>query len=395
MALGALALLWGIVQALPIVPASWTHPVWQLADSVLGAKTSGTISLDPWRTGTEVMKLATYGMALLLVREFASRSERAHLLLNAFILISGIYAAYALVIASLGFVQFNLFYSVPALNHDVSGPFVNHNSYATYAGLGALAAGIRLVEKGSAVVTGRGLRIFALTLTQYVFGRGAPYLLATLLTVSTLIATGSRGGNVAFIAGAGSLLVLSVILGIRRARALWTTSIAFAFLAGFAVLFSINGEFLAGHFDDLAGSGIGDQTRQMLWSAAMRMIQDSPLLGLGLGSYQSAYPMYSDVTMRFVMDKAHNDYLELAAGWGLPAAILWLSAIAWLVWLCTRGVLTRRRHRAYPMLAVGASVLVGVHSIFDFSLQMPAIAFTYASILGLGLAQAFSTREAD
>src|SRR6185437_6619726 len=75
MVLGALALLWGIVQALPIVPASWTHPVWQLASSVLGAPARGTISLDPWHTGTEVMKLATYGMTLLLVREFARRAE--------------------------------------------------------------------------------------------------------------------------------------------------------------------------------------------------------------------------------------------------------------------------------------------------------------------------------
>jgi O-antigen ligase len=391
--LGGFALLWGIVQALPIVPESWTHPVWQMAGSVLGTHPAGTISLDPWRTGTEVMKLATYGMALLLVREFARRAERANVLLNAFIMIGGIYAAYALIIASVGFVQFNLFYPVPALNHDVSGPFVNHNSYATYAGLGALAAGVRLVEKGSVVVTARGFRTFALTLTQYVFGRGAPYLLALILTVSTLIATGSRGGNTAFVAGAVSILLLSVILGARRSRAVWTGSIAFAFVAGFAVLFSINGNILATHFDDLAGSGIGDETRQMLWGSAVRMIEDAPLLGLGLGNFQNAYPMYSDVTMRFVMDKAHNDYLELAAGWGLPAAILWLSAIGWSGWLCARGVLRRRRHRAYPMLAVGASVLVGVHSVFDFSLQMPAIAFTYACILGLGLAQAFSTRE--
>ncbi len=387
--LGALALVWGVVQMLPVVPASWTHPVWDMAGSVLGTHPAGTISLDPWRTGTEVMKLATYGMALLLVREFASRAERAHVLLSAFIFISAIYAAYALVIASFGFVQFNLFYAVPAFNHDVSGPFVNHNNYATYAGLGALAAGVRLVEKAG-VVTGRGFRTFALTLVQYLFGRGAPYLVAAGLTVSTLIATGSRGGNAGFVAGALCILLLSIVLGIRRSRALWTTSVAFAMLAGFAILFSINGDFLVGHFDDLAG---GDRTRAMLWDAALRMIRDSPLLGLGLGSYQSAYPMYSDVIMRFVMDKAHNDYLELAAGWGLPAAIAWLSAMGWFVWLCARGVLTRRRHRAYPMLAVGASALVGVHSIFDFSLQMPAIALTYACLLGLGLAQAFSTRE--
>jgi O-antigen ligase len=392
--LGGLALLWGLVQILPGVPETWAHPVWQMAGSVLSAHPAGTISLNPWSTVTELMKLATYGMALWLMRVFAARTERANLLLNLVILIGAIYAAYALVIASFGFVQFNVFYAARALNHDVSGPFVNHNSYATFAGLGALAAGVRLVERGSVVVTARGWRAFALSLTQYLFGRGAPYLIAAALTVSSLIATGSRAGNAAFAAGAGALLVLSVILGIRRSRTLWTVSVAFAMFFGLMVLFAINGNVLSAGFNDLAASGLDDRTRLMLWNVALRMIGDAPFLGLGLGSYLSAYPMYSDVTMRFIMDKAHNDYLELAAGWGLPAAILWWSAIVWLVGICARGVLRRKRHRAYPMLAVGASVLVGVHSIFDFSLQMPAIALTYAAILGLGVAQAFSTREA-
>lgn len=127
----------------------------------------------------------------------------------------------------------------------------------------------------------------------------------------------------------------------------------------------------------------------MLWNAALRMIQNAPLLGLGLGTYENAYPMYSDTMLPLIMDKAHNDYLELAAGWGLPAAILWWSALAWLAFLCVRGVFIRRHNRVFPMLAVGATILVAVHSIFDFSLQMPAIALTYATILGLGVAQSF------
>ena len=36
----------------------------------------------------------------------------------------------------------------------------------------------------------------------------------------------------------------------------------------------------------------------------------------------------------------------------------------------------------------GASVLVGVHALVDFSVQIPAVAVTYAAILGMGCAQA-------
>ncbi len=182
-ALGALALFWGVIQILPGVPETWTHPVWQLAGSVLGTHPGGTISLDPWRTATEVMKLASYAMALWLVRVFASRSERANRLLDILILITALYAAYALVMTSLGVVQFNIFYSQIASSHDISGPFVNRNSYATYAGLGALCAGVRLVERGSAtIVVHRGLRtlcphacaIFAWT-WRALFDRGRTY----------------------------------------------------------------------------------------------------------------------------------------------------------------------------------------------------------------------------
>lgn len=392
--LGALALVWAIVQIVPFVPAAWSHPVWQLANEILGTRTGAAISLDPWRTGTEAMKLAAYGMALWLARIFATRPERASFLFDSLILIGGVYAAYALLMASLGIAQFNLFYAAPAISHDVSAPFVNHNSYATYAGLSALCAGIRLIERGSAAVTGRrGWRTYGLTLLQYLFGRGAPYLVAAALAVSTLIATGSRAGNSAFLAGMASLFVLSVVLSVRQSRALWSASVAIAVAAGLIVLFAINGDLLASRFDDMAASGLDPGLRLDLWNAALRMIRDAPLLGLGLGTYQAAYPMYSDAMTRFIMDKAHNDYLELAAGWGLPAALLWWAAILWLVLLCARGVFRRRRNRAYPMLAIGASMLVGVHSIFDFSLQMPAIAFAYAVILGMGVAQAFPTRS--
>ncbi|MGB8363044.1 MAG: O-antigen ligase family protein [Rhizomicrobium sp.] len=391
-----LALGWAIIQIVPFVPQSWAHPVWQLANGVVGTHLRGTISMAPWRSATALMELCTYAMAAWLARIFASRAERASFLLNALIVIGALYAVYALVLASLGTSQFQIFYALHSEPEarNVSGPFVNHNSYATYAGLIALCAGVRLVATGWAtVVTARGLPNLALTLVQYLFGGGVFYLAAATLALSTLIATGSRGGNFATLTGMAGLLLMSITLGNREAKSGWVAGTALAVLAGVAALFAINGEFLASRLDDIAASGLNENTRLLLWDAALRMIHDAPLLGLGLGTYQSAYPLYSDVMMPFVMDKAHNDYLELAAGWGLPAALLWWSALVWLVGICVRGVYHRRRNQLYPMLAVGASILVGVHSFFDFSLQMPAISLTYATILGLGVAQAFRTRE--
>jgi O-antigen ligase len=107
----------------------------------------------------------------------------------------------------------------------------------------------------------------------------------------------------------------------------------------------------------------------------------------------SAYPLYADQMFPYVMDRAHNDYLEFAAGLGLPAAIAWWSALGWCAFVCARALFIRRRNRIYAVAALGATAIVAFHSMFDFSLQMPAIALTYAVILGLGMAQSFPTRD--
>src|SRR5260370_15792437 len=65
------ALAWGVVQIIPGVPASWAHPVWSLASSTLRQNLSGTISLDPWRTETELMKLGIYAMTAWLFYSLA------------------------------------------------------------------------------------------------------------------------------------------------------------------------------------------------------------------------------------------------------------------------------------------------------------------------------------
>jgi O-antigen ligase len=117
------------------------------------------------------------------------------------------------------------------------------------------------------------------------------------------------------------------------------------------------------------------------------MICDAPLLGLGLGTFQDAYPLYSNNVVPLIVDKAHNDYLEFAAGVGLPAAIAWWTAVVWLVVKCVRGAFKRRLDKHYAILGVATSVLVGTHSALDFSLQIPAVALTFATLLGMGVAQ--------
>jgi hypothetical protein len=89
-----------------------------------------------------------------------------------------------------------------------------------------------------------------------------------------------------------------------------------------------------------------------------------------------------------VWDMAHSTPLELAAEMGVPFAslmgVVWVAA---LVTLCA-GLRTRRRNETAPLAALAVCLLALLHSLVDFSLQIPGYSIVVFSLLGVGLSQA-------
>lgn len=386
------ALVWAMIQICPWVPREWIHPVWTMASDTLRTTIPGVISVNPWRTEAEILNLASYVLAGGLVFAMARRIETAKLLLNAVILIGTIYALYAFALASSGVQQINVLYTVPYKSALISGPFMLHNSFATYCGLAALAATGKLFDDGSkAIVAGRGVRRLAETTLQYCLGRGALTFIALIVNFSAVVASASRAGFVATMAGLFALALVALAMTRGRANRVWAGVGALIAATPIIVILIINGDTLASRIDQLLASDTADAIRFSLWASARRMIWDAPLLGLGLGTFEDAYPLYATEIYPFVMDKAHCDYLEFAAGIGLPAAILWWTALLWLCGANLRAIFVRHRNRMFSAIALGAAFLVGVHSTVDFSLQLPAVALSFAAILALGSAQCLRT----
>ncbi len=392
--LGVLALGWAVVQITPGVPQNWVHPVWGMASDALGRQIDGVISLNPWRTQAEILKLASYMMAAWLAFRMARRAETAKLLLNAVVAIGTAYALYAFVLEFAGTRQTAVFYSVPWRSLLISGPFMLHNSFATYAGMATIAAVARLFASGSeAIIVGRGWRRLAESVMSYCFGRGALLLVAALLTFAGVVASASRAGFAATMCGLVCAAAVSLTIVRSRSSRGWAIAGTLAAAAPLLILIALNGDTLGSRISQLLASDTGDQIRFSLWGATQRMIVDAPWLGLGLGSFADAYPLYASQTFPFAMDKAHCDYLEFAAGLGLPAATAWWASLIWLAAICLRGVRQRRRNRHYCIAAIGASALVAVHSGVDFSLQLPAVALLYATLMGIGVSQSQSSRS--
>jgi O-antigen ligase len=211
-----------------------------------------------------------------------------------------------------------------------------------------------------------------------------------LLCLVALFMTRSRG--------AGVLSLLALIVGFlayfRRHLAGWAGLAIAGAGAGAAALIVLQlmGSGINTRFDL---QGLADGGRLETYKATLRLIADHPWFGTGQGTFASAFPSYRspNVSIWGVWDKAHNTLLEIAADMGVPLAAL--VAIAWVVTFAVLiyGARTRRRALVIPISGLAVATLAVLHSLIDFSLQIPGYSIVALSLVGAGLAQSFSTRQ--
>jgi O-antigen ligase len=389
----AAVLVWASLQTAGWMPQTLHHPMWQVPHEALGRETPGAISLSSYDTATEAMKLLAYCAVGWLALVLAMKHEHARRLFVALFVVGVAYAIYGFVLSALGTSQITLLEGVPPLyGRDVTGGLVAKNSFATIAGMLFLVS-VALISESSthAIISWRGWRPLVRTVLQFIFGRGAPWLLGALMIFSSLIASDSRAGLIATFVGLLVAFGFAMIVAARRQTIAWTLLAGVAAGAAIFTLFVLNGSTVGARFDNLVETRGVTEFRPVMWASAEQAIRDHPLTGIGLGAYHDAYYLYADQFAPYIVDRAHNDYLELAAGLGLPAAIAWVLALAFIMLTCARGALRRHRRRLYAVTAVAACALVGFHSMFDFSLQIPAVSVIFAVLLGVGLGQSSNT----
>ena len=93
-----------------------------------------------------------------------------------------------------------------------------------------------------------------------------------------------------------------------------------------------------------------------------------------------------------VWDMAHNSYLEVWLGLGLVFGTLLMAALGALVAQCFVGAIKRRRDATPAIVAAACALVVAVHALVDFSLQIEAVTLTFMGLLGAGVAESTSSR---
>jgi O-antigen ligase len=241
---------------------------------------------------------------------------------------------------------------------------------ADAADVGRLSGGIRDPNELAAVLLPAipialfGMAAIRKASARWALGAGLCVILAALFM------TGSRGGLV----GLGVMFVAALVLsGPLRQQVLIglmiVTGVAVVYYALFAppaVLWRLT------HFTAEGGSGRTD-----LWSIALAMFRDHPLLGVGAGNFQVVEPTYalssinlSDV--QFVIDTprwVHNTYLHVLVELGLVGFVCLVLIVlgAFVAGLRSLPGFTRSGDRQTEILARGFLIgITGMLTAFVF-----------------------------
>lgn len=387
-ALFLLACAWAFAQQAGWAPSAWHHPLWAMVSKSLGVDLPGRISLSPQDTATALMRLLGYALVFFLALQFGRDRARAQAMFGWLAIAGLVYAIFGLYVYWGGNHPDWLF-GERLMARDVRSTFVNRNHFATWQGLAMLCTMgwfyQRMAKpevKPYAVPVDRETRV-----VEFILKAWKP-MTALLLMVTALVLTHSRGGFVAALAGTVVLMVLldqKVSSKSTLSRVTVGTALAVASLA-----FYLTSELL---LDRINRTDITTEARMEVFANINRAISDNPALGFGYGTFGDSFRLYDQVEDTVHYDRAHNTWLENAFELGVPAALALYLALAGLVVTCWRGVARRHRDWVFPAAGVGASVLVGVHAMVDFSAQLPAVAMLYATIMGVGVAQSVSSLE--
>jgi O-antigen ligase len=376
MGAAVLFLLWGVrASRLERVEIDWNWlylPMLALGGFALLELLAGR-SFYPYATKIELLKAVAY----LLVFFLAVESFRTLKQWQSFVWFLIILGSFVSLVAIVQHFTFNgKLYWFRVLPQGVVpfGPFVNHNHFAGFVEMTTPPA-------------------LALLLTGAV--RRDKLLLVILLSVlpiGALALSASRGGILSFLIE----FVLLTALVYRKDEARRQLLMAGG-LALVAVVLSVwlGLGWTVERFERSTPGDLSRDRRVSIYRDTWRIVGSHPWTGTGLGTLQSVFPRYESYYDGFVVDHAHNDYLELLSETGLIGGLCMLGFVGLLVW---RGLSNLRRANNPTSRSLYSGALVGcigllIHGMVDFNLHIPSNALLFLVLAAIATSRVRPERE--
>lgn len=385
-----LVLAWVALQVTPLTPSAWHAAAWAEAAETLGTDFPGRVTLAPYASQSELLKLLTYGGVFWVAVDLTRQRSHARRALWGFAIAATLYALYGVIAKLTDFGQTLWFHEMPP-ERFVTSTYVNRNMYADFAGFGLLI----IVGLGLDALLSHAPAVERSPSPWRSLIRLAPNKLLllgvmALVSLTALTMTGARG---AILATALATVTLVVLLRPRKgALARFSLLGPVTLLFGlWTAAFVLAGAHLAARLPSIfSGDAIG---RIAGYKMTLAAIAEAPLTGFGAGSFKDVFFLHNAGEFWKTFNYPHNLYLGVAVELGLPAAAALLGAVVLIGVSCFRGIERRHRDQVFPALGVAVVTLVAIHGLVDSPLYLPANAVTFSFLLGLAYAQAWSSAE--
>jgi O-antigen ligase len=346
------------------------------------------LSINPRSTQVALLGLAALSIYMLglpsLVARHGIRSFPSALAVFAVPL--ALYGIYTREANSTGLV-YGFWRSVEGGGADLAGPFINRNHFAGWMLMtlclliGWLFGKLERVAPAEGAHAGRRRLHWMSSPEANVILLGGLSIVVVAVALFWVI---SRSSIVAFTAascGFAWLVLTRHQLAASRRKAVLVL-LAVALLAGVAWR---GPGILMSRFQDernLVG-------RIAAWKDGVAVFRDFPVFGTGLNTYADAMLFYQTGNRGQYMSRAHNDYVQVLAEGGLIVVVPAAWALLLLVRAVRRNVRAARGESRGYWIRAGAAIglaAMGVQEVFEFSLQIPANAFLFATLGGIALA---------
>jgi putative inorganic carbon (HCO3(-)) transporter len=187
-----------------------------------------------------------------------------------------------------------------------------------------------------------------------------PTTVVALAFTAAMAVTFSRSGWLGLVAGA---CVVFLLLGERR----WRIASIVAGVAACVLLAGLSNPIAARLGPSATGPAQMLADRSQVWSAAVRITLDHPIVGVGVDNFQYFYPIYSGRDDE--LNHAHNLFLNTAAERGILGLLTFVIIV--VVVFRRLSVLMARAARPFQRALVaglvGSFAAYFVHSMFDVS----------------------------
>jgi len=341
---------------------------------------SGSLSLDPSKTFVQWVKGCSYLALLFLTLVLTHNEKRLRLLAYVMIITGLIQAVYG---ALLVLTETNHLLFADKRSYGLAtGSFMYRNHFANFMmmtlslGIGMLVANLSSAKRGN-------IRGHMLKWVNTLLSSKALLRIGLILMVIALVMSRSRMGNTAFFISMTLCSLFALAFMKQKTRGLiWL----------FGSLLVIDVFIVSSWFglekvrERIEATSAEAETRDEVVLYGIELIKQHPITGTGAGSFYSSFPSVTGPGVKLYYNFAHNDYLQFAIEYGLPATLL-LGFLVLQSFAHAQYAL-RNRHRSL-MKGMGFAAMMAIigqliHISVDFTLQPPANAIYFIVILAIG-----------